>query len=83
MEGRRLPDGDATQLDYAPGDYAKDLQTGWWFFRTPNNLLASMRTHTVEEHEDGSITVSPSIVVDTPGVAYWHGWLERGVWREA
>lgn len=37
------------------------------------------------EHEDGTITVSPSIwLKPTPGVDEhgWHGFLERGVWRE-
>lgn len=84
-QGRRLyaPDGDATQLTYMPGDYAKDESTGWWFIRAPKGSLGTLRQHTFEEHEDGSITVSPSIVIDTPGIAYWHGWLERGVWREA
>lgn len=33
-----------------------------------------------EEHEDGSITLSPSIFVNPP--TGWHGFLERGVWRE-
>lgn len=82
MQGRRLPDGDATMADYEPGDYAKDLRTGWWFFRTPNGLFASMRSHTITEHEDGSITASPSILVSGPNIGQWHGFLERGVWRE-
>lgn len=30
---------------------------------------------------DGSVTVSPSI--DSKGGVDWHGWLERGVWRDA
>ena len=30
----------------------------------------------------GIPTVSPSILItDERGVALWHGWLERGVWR--
>jgi hypothetical protein len=39
--------------------------------------------HTFTVHEDGTLTVSPSILVrpyhDSPG---WHGYLEHGVWRE-
>lgn len=35
--------------------------------------------HVVTEHEDGTITVEPSILCRTCG---WHGYLERGVWRE-
>lgn len=34
----------------------------------------------IEEHGDGTISVSPSIMDDSP--LGWHGWLERGVWRE-
>ena len=35
------------------------------------------------EHDDGTITVSPSILMtsDNPAGA-WHGYLERGVWQE-
>jgi hypothetical protein len=39
--------------------------------------------HTVTEHEDGTITVSPSILDERPGCGTYHGWLERGVWRDA
>lgn len=35
--------------------------------------------HQVTEHEDGTITVTPSIQCRVCG---WHGYLERGVWRE-
>ena len=84
MQGARrwAPDGDATRLDYQPGDYAKDEATGWWFFYTPNGLPGTLRDHGVQEHEDGTITVSPSILVRGPGLDGWHGFLERGVWRE-
>lgn len=37
------------------------------------------------EHEDGTITISPSIHLHpTPNGSRsgWHGFLERGVWRE-
>lgn len=39
--------------------------------------------HTVVEHEDGMITVVPSIKQEWgSGEEVWHGFLERGVWRE-
>jgi hypothetical protein len=38
--------------------------------------------HTIVEHEDGTITVSPSILVTGSHGKQWHGYLERGVWRE-
>jgi hypothetical protein len=56
-----------------------------WFCTTPNGLFGNISRHSVTEHEDGTITVSPSILV-TSGrdgrAPSWHGFLERGVWRE-
>jgi hypothetical protein len=41
--------------------------------------------HTFEEHDDGTLTISPSIG-DTAGASTesdgWHGYLEHGVWRQ-
>jgi hypothetical protein len=33
---------------------------------------------TLEEHPDGTLTVSPSI--QFPGEGGWHGYLKAGVW---
>jgi hypothetical protein len=78
MRGRRV-EWDAQIL--APGEYAK-LPDGTWFAATPNGVLASLRNHDVAEHEDGTITVSPSIkVFRSGGAEIWHGFLERGTWR--
>jgi hypothetical protein len=51
-----------------------------WYIRDPTGDVSSIRFehHTVEEHADGTITVSPSIVV-THGNR-WHGWLRAGEW---
>jgi len=84
--GRRLPD-DAR--DFSPGDYQKRKDGRGWYLRPPRGHLGWISTepghHTVTEHEDGTITVSPSIlhtsVREGVGVV-WHGFLERGVWRE-
>jgi hypothetical protein len=46
--------------------------------------MGSLRNHQVTEHEDGTITVSESILImgwDDAGEVKWHGYLERGVWR--
>lgn len=83
MQGRRLPDGEQEPEWYEPGGYAKDTPTGWWYICTPNGLLGTLRQHTVVEHDDGTITVSPSILVRGAAGKQYHGWLERGVWREA
>ena len=75
----------------APGDYGRNSDGGWRA-KTPNGRDANLDAHQVLLHEDGTITVSPSILVyagrtvddnykpmDLPA---WHGYLERGVWRE-
>ena len=38
---------------------------------------AKPAAHTWVEHEDGSVTFNPSLVMPSG----WHGFLERGVWR--
>lgn len=77
--GRRLPDD---TRDFRPGDYGR--VNGAWQARTPEGHLGNLSGHQVTEHEDGTVTVSPSIrVVGGSGDAFaWHGYLERGVWRE-
>jgi hypothetical protein len=74
MTGRRLPDGGNPA--FAPGDYWRDGDGVWWV-RPPQGHMGPLTDHEVIEHEDGTITVSPSI--DSPGE--WHGYLERGLWR--
>lgn len=72
-----------------PCEYGKDADSGTWFGRAPEPEgsderywhMANLSRHTVVEHEDGTITVSPSILI-TGGGRSWHGYLERGVWRE-
>jgi hypothetical protein len=72
-------------LDSDPGDYFKD-EAGDWRAKAPNGLLAWLKGHHVEEHEDGTITVvagpwgSNSILVSNRTES-WHGYIERGFWR--
>lgn len=61
-------------------DYFK--HEGIWYARTPNGLLANLGNHDVIEHEDGTITVSPSILVRDGQGGEWHGYLVRGNWKE-
>lgn len=70
----------------APGDYGKS-PSGEWLARPPDPEVhtGSLKNHEVVEHEDGTITVRPSILIQgdingTPVV--WHGYLENGIWRE-
>ena len=84
MQGRRLPDGPLNAALFSPGDYMKVTgdDAGWWI-RPPRGSMGELSGHTVVEHDDGTITVSPSILIPDrrPGKS-WHGYLERGVWRE-
>lgn len=85
MQGQRLPNG----FTGTPprGAYWRD-ERGWWTCCSPNGRIGLLTEHQVVEHEDGTITVTPSIQVDplsratTAALPGWHGFLERGVWRE-
>jgi hypothetical protein len=92
VKGRRIdadPSEDKDQYPFPklmPGDYGKDLD-GVWHGVPPNFLdafhgTANLEKHKVIEHEDGTITVWPSILIRTY-LGEWHGFLERGVWRTA
>lgn len=72
-----------------PGDYSLRADGILWV-RVPNGLMARIDERwSVAEEEDGTVTVGPL----RPGGAHsirivqgdqgWHGFLERGVWREA
>lgn len=65
------------------GEYMKGHHTWWGHCPGPDDLNCNLSAHQIVEHEDGTITVSPSILC-TDGKAghSWHGYLERGVWRE-
>lgn len=66
--------------------YFKNKDEGAWYLWIPQCGLAGLRNHKVTEHEDGTITASPSVLL-----TYWkngerqqrHGFLEKGIWREA
>jgi hypothetical protein len=82
MVGRRRPDNTAA-LNLLSGEYSYQTWTTppCWFIRDPKGDIGTLgEKHTVIEHEDGTITVTPSIV-NTRGNHY-HGFLERGIWRE-
>lgn len=79
MKGERAEDG---WNILRPGQYGKNAN-GNWYACTPNGAMANLSAHEVTEHEDGTITASPSIKVwSGRGDEIWHGYLERGGWRE-
>ena len=85
-QGRRVDDG-TKRWDYKPGDYGRVKRDGEWVWAVlPTNTdltsAGDIPQHEVTEHEDGTITVSPSILLDAGDLGQWHGYLERGVWRE-
>jgi len=93
VKGRRLATVDEFYSDARrPGDYCKVLPYSpeneegiagreTWYVCDPNGTVGRLDDHTVIEHGDGTITVSPSILDPSPGG--WHGLLERGEWRPA
>lgn len=78
LNGVRADHKEPHQLE--PGEYT--LWRGAWYACCPgpHDLTANLSAHKVAEHEDGTITVSPSILCGN-GKVEWHGYLERGIWR--
>lgn len=82
MKGERVQDYDYETRAYPrmkPGQYG--IRFGAWYGCTPNGHACNLSQHTVSEHEDGTITVHPSIKVSNQDGELWHGFLEHGVWR--
>lgn len=85
-QGRRVRD--LEPHEYEAGDYGR--WQDMWFCRAPGGegpqrFTGNLSQHDVVEHDDGTITVSPSILVSSrwAGEEFsWHGYLEQGVWRE-
>lgn len=49
-----------------PGSYMKVEHGGpgkpYWYIKDPYGMVGSLITHNVEEHDDGTITVTPSVL---------------------
>ena len=83
-QGRRVCPREDGSLWLAEGDYGRD-RSGRWQARPFGQSMGDLSNHEVIEHEDGTITVSPSILIttyDNDCKIEWHGYLERGVWRQ-
>lgn len=86
MNGQRIYIEDPNYgVDAKPGEYWR-TEGGTWMCCVPigeEGMLGNLSRHDVVEHDDGTITVSPSILVTGGGDGLqWHGYLERGIWRE-
>lgn len=76
--GKRVYD---TKRPLQVGEFQKS-DLGHWFVRPPGvpheiGITGGATEWDVVEHEDGTISVTPSINV----IDIWHGYLTRGVWR--
>lgn len=82
LQGRRIRIDQLFSPDCQPGDYCGPItiedESTAWYVCDPTGAVGRLTEHTVTEHEDGTISVTPSILA--PGG--WHGYLERGIWRE-
>lgn len=89
MQGRRIDWRPGFPGDWAqPGDYMP-VQDGVhpkhpvdvWYVMAPDGGVGALvpSTHTMTEAPDGTLTVSPSIIMPNG----WHGWLNAGVWHGA
>jgi len=82
LQGKRH---DLTEDDdeLGPGKYGKHWLDGNWYCNPPDtDLLGSLANHVVVENEDGTITVTPSILIRDWRGNEWHGYIENGVWRK-
>lgn len=77
MQGTRVHPNEKGHLFLPPASYGKDSD-GVWNIRAPKGGGGILDGHTVVEHDDGTITVSPSL--NYPGV--WHGYLRAGKFEE-
>ncbi len=86
MQGHRVPYKPGFPRGFLPGDYClvpkhmdlRGAHTRVWYAMAPNGDIGALleSIHKVTEHEDFSISVSPSIVMPSG----WHGFLRNGVW---
>ncbi len=86
MTGKRIYPKESGYLPaLQEGDYGRINQEldvkkffKWWHGTAPDGSGFSLnpKVHKVKEHQDGTITVTPSIVTNS-----WHGWLKKGVWK--
>lgn len=89
MQGRRVyMHKEDNRLHLAEGDYGYNNITGYWQIRPPGCHAGSIPNHGITEHEDRTITVSPSILLtdfneENGEQIQWHGYLIRGEWKEA
>jgi hypothetical protein len=85
LQGRRISLRQFYSDSRQPGDYCGPIRKeegpeNAWYICDPAGRIGGLYKHTVTEHDDGTISVDPSIDDPPDG---WHGYLKRGVWRQA
>lgn len=81
--GKLVIDYSQTSGNYGYGKFGQDIEAHWWAHVPAVGFgWGRLCDHSIVEHEDGTITASPSILVSGAHGKQWHGYLERGVWRE-
>jgi hypothetical protein len=64
------------------GEYVR--WSNHWYGRCPNGELCNLTNHNIIENRDGTLTVSPSILVNghlsIKDPKYWHGYLTNNEW---
>lgn len=79
MRGKR---NDTAPHLLQPGEYGRWSQDNNFYAKPPGtDTIANLANHDVEEERDGTITVSPSIMINKGEPDMWHGYLEKGVWK--
>jgi hypothetical protein len=80
-QGKRRPD-DTEPHELERGEYSLTAGGNAVWLMSPEGKAGHVHTPVwlIVEEADGTITVNPSIWWDSP--TGWHGYLERGVWRE-
>lgn len=77
----------ALRTDHYPADHQEDRicywknSDGFFMIYIPKIGVGQLKKHEVEEHEDGTVSVSPSIVLSNGHISR-HGLLKRGIWEE-
>jgi hypothetical protein len=67
-------------MRFEMGDYGRDLAGEWWARAPGAKAAGALTDHSVTEHDDGTITVEPSILAHDGS---YHGYLRRGEWTDA
>ena len=83
VPGTRLMTMKDDWSDLVDGAYYK-LPDGSWAVCPPGGVYGTLSptVHQIVEHEDGTITVTPSILYHpwADGSHGWHGYLRAGIW---